>query len=267
MGGSGGSGQVGYADYIEHSHELLITGELGAATFTNNLEAVLATVTAGNPYASHTAYSPDTALGVMTDAVANFEEETLTLIDDDVIDDAVDTFDTEATVQLNNVTIPKYNTLMRDICAVQSSTFVIGRASLLASKDRDVSKYRSELQLTWKKLYIQSRSDVMTTTIEVERFRIASKHDEEQRDAEVDKLNANWKLDTLIKGGQFLGILGGGTMVPEGANKTQSAIAGGLAGAAAGAYAGAQIGTIGGLPGAAVGAVAGGLLGAGSAFL
>ena len=266
-GGGGGSGRVGYAGYIEIGHELLMFGSAEGLTFSTDLVTALETMLANNPYTTHTAYNPDTALAAMVTALSAFSDVSDDLIDESLIDAEVEVFNVNSTYRLETEVVPKFNTLMRDIGAVQSSTYVIGQASLLAAKSRDVNTYEAEVRGTWKKIYIQSQSELMTAGIEIERMRIASKHDEEQRDAEIDKLSVSWKVDTLVKGGQFLGILGGGTMVPDGANKVQSAVSGGLAGAAAGAYIGATWGAAGGPIGVAGGAAIGGLLGAGSAFL
>jgi len=262
-GGGGGSGQVGYADYIEHSHEMMIVGDYAGALFADNLETVLATALANNPYATHTAYNPDTALTAMETARDNFSDVSDSLIDDAVLVADMEAYNDELEAVEIASTLPKYNTLMRDIGAVQSSSFADGAAKITAERVRNVNSYYAKNRVEWKRLYIQSQSELAQTTVTIEKTRIAAKHDEEQRDAEIDRLSALWKVDTLNKGGQFLGILGGGTMVPEGPSKAQSAIAGGLAGMATGAYVGSVVPGV----GTAIGAAAGGIIGAGASFM
>lgn len=262
MGGSGGgqgSGKVEYAAYLETAHTLFI----GTSTPTTNMVTAMNTATASAPYSTANAYDPSADLAHMAASVVTFNTAVDQLLNTADITADADAFAAILDDQIATVVVPRYNAHLRDICAVQSSAFAIGLAEIYKGRDRDVAKYTSEIKLSRKGQYIQGKRDVAHYTIETDRMKIASKHDEEQRNTELDALDAGWKMDVLMKGGQLLGALGGGTHVPDKASKAQSAVAGALAGAAAGAYVGSVVPGV----GTAAGAVAGGIIGAGATFL
>ena len=145
---------------------------------------------------------------------------------------------------------------MRDIGAVVSSSYAVGLSNIWGMRDRDVAKYAAGMRIKREELALSSRESHTRMKVEVHRMTIAAKHDKQTVDNEIDIQDANWDIECLLKGGQILGCLGGGTHIPDKPSKLQSALAGGLSGAAAGAM-------VGGAPGAAIG----GALGAASAFL
>lgn len=255
MGGSGGSqgsGEVKYAAYLETAH----SGIIGTTTISQTLISTLNTMMATSPYALVNAFNPDTALAAMDSAIAIHKTAIDALLSDASIKADSDAYAAIIDDQLNTVVKPRFNAMMRDIGGVQSSAFVIGLANIEASRNRDVAKYTGESKMRRIELHTTAIKDNTQFKLDKERMVIAAKHDEEQRNSEIDTYDANWDIDCLLKGGQFLGALGGGTNVPDKPSKLGSAIAGGLSGAAAGFMIGGP-----------AGAVAGGALGAGAAFL
>ena len=256
MGGSGGSqgsGKVEYAAYLETAHSQMV----GVSLITTDMKSVLNTMMGTSPYALASAFDPDTQLALIDAAIDKFSVTVDKLLDETDITADVDAFADILDDQIEQDIKPRYNALMRDIGAVQSSAYAIGFANIEASRTRDVAKYTSEVRLHRKGLQVQGGRDLLQITLDGKRTNIAAKHDQEQRDTELDVFDADWDITALLKGGQLLGSLGGGTVIPDKSSKLQSALGTGLAGAAAGAY-------VGGPVGAAVGGVIG--LGVGAAF-
>lgn len=254
-GGSQGSGKVSYAPYLEDAHQKMI-GDTLTATLDSDLYAALNIALAATPYANEVAFNPDVAIQSMIDAVDTFEQAVATLISDQDTQADVNSYAAILDYQINTETLPKFDALARDMGIIQSSSFAIGRAIIASNRDRDVAKYASSLKTSQKERYVAAQAQVAHYAIETQRMRIASKVDENLQNVEFETLDATWEVDTLVKGGQLLGILGGGAALPNKPSRLQSALAGGLSGAAAGAL-------IGGPSGAAIG----GAVGVASAFL
>ncbi len=258
MGGSGGgqgSGKVEYAAYLQSSHEDLI-GSAASFSITSNLIQSLNTMMASSPYALSSAFNPAADIAAMMTAVQTFDTKLGVMYADNTVQVEVNAYADMLDAELDNTIKPQYRAMMRDICAVQTSSFAIGLANIDESRQRDVAKFSADLKYKRDEMYIQGKRDVMHYTVEVKRANIQAKHDQEQRDAELDALDIGWDVECLLRGGQLLGAIGGGTHVPKGASKLQSAVTGALGGAAAGAMVGGP-----------VGAAIGGTLGAASAFM
>lgn len=266
MGGGGGStGRVGYAAYLEGKHEDLITGGFATPHYPeDNLALILRDLfnstgpqaPLGNPYLDQAPFDPNDALAEMFTDLADYKTDLDTLISDAGIDAEAGSFDVSLTARLDDDAVPKYLTLRRDICSVQADTFVTGKNILYDEKDREVNSYKVRTKFDRKRVFIQHNQVYTTMYIDVEKVRITANVDYENRDAELDRLRAFWRLDTLIKGAQFMGALGGGTAIPDRASKVESAVSMGLAGASAGAMVAGPWG-----------AVAGGLVGVGASFI
>lgn len=265
MGGSGGgqgSGKVEYAAYLQERHGDYI-GTTASFSIDTNLTTTLNTMMASSPYALASAFDPTTDLVAMLTAVQEFESRLGIMYADDTVQVEVNAYADMLDAELDNTVKPQYRAMMRDICAVQTSSFAIGLANIDESRQRDVAKFSADLKYKRDEMYIQGKRDVMHYTLEVKRATIQAKHDQEQRDSELEVLDAGWDIECLLRGGQMLGALGGGTHISKGASKAQSAITGALAGAAAGAYVGSVVPGV----GTAIGAGVGGVIGAASSFL
>lgn len=237
MGGSGGSaGSVSYAAYLEEWHGYFMSYQTSAYIENDTMADMLndafnvsgPQAPNGNPYLNQTAYSPDTALGNAFTAIEDFEAS-VDVNDIEALTDEVDAYDDELTRQLDQEVIPKFNISMRDLGFVQSSTFAIGRAGKLAEKGRKVSDYEAKLRLEWQQFYQQTQQNIITMKLDAHKITIVSKYEEELRDSEIEALAAGWRIESLSKGGQYLGLLGGGIMLPDKPSKAKSAVAMGLA--------------------------------------
>lgn len=84
-------------------------------------------------------------------------------IDSGYIDDAVDGHSDYLKDEYDNNVIPEFESGMRDINAVMNSSFVLGRAYIVAMRARDVAKYRSDLSLSLHK----QRNDLIVAAAQI----------------------------------------------------------------------------------------------------
>lgn len=94
---------------------------------------------------------------VITDA----ETAVDSVIDDSFIEADTDAFSASMDDQVDNVTLTKFRSGMRDVNAVQSSTFVLGEALILGMKGRDVAQHESAQRVELNK----QRNEMIMTTI------------------------------------------------------------------------------------------------------
>jgi len=286
-GGGSSSGTVDYPAYMETIHEAW----LGAAGDVSiDLTSAIATAHSNSPFTGLAAYDPELVLSSMVETFealsAGDDWDTviaavLSYIDDSIISDTY--IDAEVDAQsdylddeyTNNI-LPEFESGMRDIGAVMTSSFVLGKAFIVATKARDVAKYRSELSLAMNRIradlvarLTESKvkdilgrmswdKEVATLNVELGRIQIVAYQEETNQNAALDERDARWDLEVFAYGANMMASISGGTtdIVPSQPTQVQSAIGGALSGAATGAM-------VGGVPGA----IAGGLLGLGASFL
>ena len=299
-GGGGGAGAVDYPDYMEAVHKDWLEGDAASRLTAENVTAVMSTAIGGSPFTGEVAYDPETSLDSVDTAVTGFN----TLIDtlsheadwesaidavvakidaavtsDDYIDADIAAYTDLIDDEYYDVVEPRFESGMRDINAVVSSAFVIGKSNLVAKKNRDVAKYSSELRL---KMNIQRNAlivgsagtvldslmrrvaferDYASLITEAKRIRIVASKEQTDQDLLIAEADARWDLEVFQYGGNVLAAIGGGTVQPSmpGMSKGQSALSGAMAGAAMGANP-ALAGATGGWS-IAIGAVIGGYIG------
>ena len=257
MGGGGGqgSGKVGYAAYLEGSHKNLI-GDYTTYSVDTNLVEVLNTMMAASPYATMVAFDPSTDLTAMLTALSVYDTTITNLLNETVIAADVAAYADILDDEIDSKVVPNFNARMRDIGAVVSSSYAVGLSNIWGMRDRDVAKYAAGMRIKREELTLAAREIHTKTKIDVHRMTIAAKHDKQTVDNEIDVQDANWDIECLLKGGQILGCLGGGTHIPDKPSKLQSALSAGLSGAAMGTMIAPGIGT-----------AIGGVIGFGSAFV
>lgn len=291
MGGSSGgggssSGQVSYPAYMSTWHE----------TWLDNVATAMTAAQGADPFGSATAYDPDAEITEMESAVVAFEAVINALaheadwsaavsasetgvdsvIDDTYINAEIAAFANILDDQVVNKAVPSFESGMRDINAVMSSSFAVGKALIYAFRDRDVANYAASLR---SKLTFMRNDYVFTNAakilelqyarvslakelahyiIEFNRIKIVAKKEQADQDLAIDESSALWDLQTFQYGNNVLSSIAGGTSAP-GKNQrgtANSAIGGALSGAATGAMIGTEI-----EPGygTAIGAVIGGI--------
>jgi len=176
-GGGGSSGQVGYPAYVERIHEDWLEGAAND-TISDSVTDVMNDALGNSPYALAAAYDPDADIAAYIAAVGDLDTVidafigTLDLtmnpvsmptisvtIPSEVTEAAITTdtakleaqLDSLKTARLTGAVIPRFEAGMRDINAVVSSAFVIGRAVIESDADaevtRDTASHSSKLRI------------------------------------------------------------------------------------------------------------------------
>jgi hypothetical protein len=191
-GGGGSSGKVDFPDHMKDWHYDALNNS-GADTLVTSMTDVMNAAIGNDPFIGMSAYDPDAEVAAMLAAPASFgvfiealnqrtewsssydvvvtkmDWETWAeayaivrgLIDWDEISDSDIEDDVAAfSDQLDDIILtkdlPRFEAGMRDINAVVSSAFVIGRAIIEGMRDRDVAKHSSGLRLDVSKFNLDS---------------------------------------------------------------------------------------------------------------
>ena len=169
--------------------------------------------------------------------------------------------------ELESDTIPRYEVGMRDINAVMSSTFIIGKALLEETRLKAVAKYSAGLQYAllpiaaqrWQ-AHLEWNKSVVALYSEIMRLYFSAKMDVDSHNAEMLAKNRLWPFTVLDYERVAIAAMQGATKTTTdsaGSSGASRAISGALGGAAMGAMAGAKIGAVGGPMGAAIGGAVG----------
>jgi len=288
-GGGGGSGVVDYPAHMKTWHNRTLD-HMGVDTVTSSMTDIINVALGTDPYVGTLAYDPDTELTSMFTAIDDLDTMVALLssgtglddiianvLSDTRIDNAVTEFSLDLADRLTSEVIPRFESGMRDINAVVSSAFVIGRGIIETGQARQVSKYSADLHmkmfsdtaLNLVTLKLQYQHIVSHLLVETNRLKIVAKKEETDTQLDIDESAATWDLNVFQHGANLLASIGGGVLVPNEVKKpskpsdASQAIGGALAGAATGAMIGSVVPGIGTVTGALVGAA----LGGGAAFL
>ncbi len=266
MGGGGGGGghanttneqTVRYASYIEGHHK----------TFLNRISEEVTSHYHDSPYEDFDLLDMDAGFfgvgyalasfpslydmygkfmaGLNIDALANqiFEDTVNTGIVSDMVE-------AEANLLRDHVDtkiLAKFQTGMRDINAVLSSSYVIGKSIIADSQVKAIEKFSSEARYKlipiaherWS-AHLEWNKSVVRNYAEILKLFISSKLDTEGHNIGFKAKNSLWPFTILEYQRAALGALqgasnvGGGGGEASGPSKTASAIGGALSGAAAG---------------------------------
>lgn len=300
-GGSGGgggstSGKVDYPEYMKSMQlDMMCGGSASGGTTTTNsffdtTDSLLALIHAGvstSPYVGEIAYDPDVAIATFVAAIATFSGEVAAASSYSTIATGVaavaatvvgDTTTNALTVahaailddRLTTEVLPRFQSGMRDINAVISSSFVVGQAVLEAFNTREVADFDAKVrtqafiqkaqfisdgikdELNLLNFKLQYKDSVMKTTLEAMRFQVIMKKEELDTQLAIDEKDARWGIDLFQAGGNLLASIAGAAISnPKNEQGSGMSVLGGaLSGAAAGA-------SIGGPVGAGIGAVVG----------
>jgi len=178
---------------------------------------------------------------------------------------------------------PKFEAGMRDINAVMTSAFAIGRAILSLDRNDKVDRFTADIELQTARdrntminqvasellrIFLQRtefQRAIAAICLDYGRLKIAAKGDEATEQKSIDADEAKWGMAKYQYMANMLAALNGGVSsgampVSEG-SKTSRVLGGALSGASAGAMIGAAI-TGGSQEGGGYGAIIGGLAGA-----
>lgn len=281
-GGGGGSGAITYPAHINTAHQQWLN-HTGADTVNTSLTDIMNTSFGNSPWVGYSAYNPDADLIGMIAAPDTLQTlvtllstgtglDTLIsdILDHTRVDDAATEYAADLDARLTGEILPRFQAGMRNINAVVSSAFVIGRALIEENQDRLADKFNADIHLKSfgddairvVGMKLEYQKQVAQMLAEIYRVRIVAKKEELETNIRIDESDALWDFEIYQYAANLLAAPGGGTVVPQvkQPNAERSMIGGAIGGAMTGAASGAMIG---GPPGAAIG----GLLGAASAFI
>ena len=277
-GGGGGSGAVSYPAYMQDVHADWLN-QTGADFIAQSLTDTMNTAFGASPWAAAVAYNPDAdlvnliaapdALQTLVDLLSTgttLDTLITNILDTTRIQDSIDAFEADLDARLLAEILPRFEAGMRDINAVTSSAFAIGRALIEENQDRQVAKYAADLRMKGFSddaikvigLKLEYQKAVSQMLAEAYRIKMVAKKEEADLNIKIDENDALWDLEVFQYGANLLAGIGGGTTTPKTkqVSQTQSMLGGAMSGAAAGAMVAGPWG-----------ALAGGVLGAASGLL
>lgn len=253
-GGGSSSGKSDWPDYMKTKHE----------AWLGDIDAVIPVT---NPYTGIVAYAPTAPIAALATALTNYKAFNssvgttlttfktmwsgwLTTVSNGLNEAMVAALDTSG--------IPEFEAGMRDINAVQTSSFALGKAMLYARVGLEASKLalmntNQAVELTMK--FGESLRGQFASEIENARLTIIALKEQADRQVELDVEEARWIFFNYREAGALLGAIGGPSAM-AGSQKPNPA-ASALGGAMSGAAAGAAFGPYGAVIGAVVGGVGG----------
>jgi len=274
-GGGGASGTVDFPEYMKLVHHDWLNNEgtdvIGAS---HSVTAIIEAGIAASPFAGEVAYDPDAdialfiaELGRFSTAVDSIDELTFwdqyallmkATVDDNIIDETSmlaattahsDMLDDRLTTEV----LPRFEQGMRDINAVISSSFVIGKAILEGFNTRDVADFDAKLRLqaySQRNQMIASgvsdmmrmlsarlsfRDSIAKATAEMYRVKAVLKKEELTEQLDIDQHDYKWSLDLYQAGGNVLAAISGASVsTQQGPTTAQSVMGGAINGAALG---------------------------------
>jgi len=262
--GGGSSGQSSWPEYMMDAHGDLIRS-------FNSL------IPTANPYTGIVAYNPTTVLNTLAASLTTFKAyytsigTTLT-----AFKSAWSGWLTTVSTNLNAAMvaaldisgIPEFEAGMRDINAVQTSSFALGKSMLYARVGLEASKLaltnaNQAIDLTMK--YGELLRGQFVSEADYSRVVIIAYKEQIDRQLELDIEEAKWVFFNYREAGALLGAIGGPSGLGHSGkpNSMVSALGGAMAGAVGGAYIGSVVPGI----GTAVGAVAGAIIGGVGGYL
>ena len=296
MGGSSGGGSSGQVDYPEYMKEY-------HPSWLSEIDVHTDTLLNSNPYAIATAYNPDGSLEQIANTLATFSA-IVTALDGytdwqtshDIVNgkfttpviniqEQADAYSAIADNSIMTRVLPQFKRGMQNVGASMGSAFVIGEAIIWANRDRDLSKFQTDLTLKNADLLMQNRQLIGQSIqvimqslaqeaelykafthymMEFNRIRIVAKSEETTNNLEYDVKDARWEIGAYVEAGNLLASISGTAIQTDSSkapSKGVSALGGAISGVAAGAMAGSTIGQ----PG--LGALIGGVLGAAGGLL
>lgn len=291
-GGGGSSGTVDYPEYMKSMH----------GTWLGYVNSDILAARSASPYVGLVAYDPSSDLTIMNSALSELE----VLVDNLNSHTDYDTALANATAAIDSVLVPAsyiaslveaqsdvldteydgkiypaFEAGMRDINAVMTSSFVLGRSLIGTERASKIDKFSADLQMQnhakRADLITQAVSEMIrllvqkieltrawtSMTVDIGRLSIAAYGDEATENKIIDVADAKWDLETYQYGANVMASIGGGTSTPAKVEGNQMArvVGGALSGASAGALIGSRVGGEGGY-GGAIGALVGGIAGA-----
>lgn len=284
-GGSSGSGAISYPVYLQTTHGDWLD-DTNTDLIDDSVTVIMNAALGNSPFTTAAAYDPTTPVGEII-AAPDLLQTLVTLLStgtglDDLIEnvldetritDSVAAFNVDLTNKADAEIYPRFEAGMRDIGAVMSSAFVIGRANIAEKIVNDVAKYEGELRYrAWGQdsiqvidLKLRYQQVVSQFIIEANRLKVVALKEQTDTDVKYDEADATWDLSVFQYGANVMASIAGGVAASPSKQPStaQSMIGGAMSGAAMGAMMGSAIPGLGTM----TGAIAGGVIGSAGALL
>jgi|WetSurMetagenome_2_1015567.scaffolds.fasta_scaffold16852_3 hypothetical protein len=281
--GSGGKSQtvtVRYASYLESAHKAFITKvtEAAGAADASNPYVDFATSSAidiedaffGTGYLISSFPSLYDMFGKFMaglDIEVLFDQILEDTINGATINNAIGQEAIRLSDDLEQDALPRFETGMRDLNAVMSSSFIVGRAMMEVGRTKALARYDAEARFRmlplaterWK-AHLDWNKETISMYAQLMKFYISAEMDTINLNAELKAKYALWPFTIYEFERAALGTFSGATNSKTdvaGASAAAKAIGGAMTGAASGAMIGASMGAGGGPIGAAIGGLAG----------
>lgn len=293
---------IEYPTYMQDMHQYWLDGVVsGTVVNTGGVAKEIASAVSTNPFTGKTPYDPTDDVTAMATAISTFSSLVTAIAPDTIYktyhDDAAAQIDSVISPdtyilarvaahaaaldnEINTKILPRFNAGMRDINAIQSSSYVLGKAIIESDRNDKVDKFMADMRFQsdakrgdliqaaaneMVRMHLQKleyQRVIVATTVEQKRIGIAAEQDYNTELKAIAADLARWPLEAYKYGGNMLAAIAGGTTssVPVDGSKTARIIGSGLAGAVAGAMIGASTSASGGAGiGAVLGAIVGGV--------
>ena len=282
-GGSGGGGSAGKIEYPAHvtaAHADWLDDD-GTDSIESSMTELMNAAIGASPFIGAVAFDPatyitaalagPTALAALVAQMTALDTVIADFLSDTKVAAEIDAFSDQLDAQLESTVYPRFEVGMRDVNAVMSSAFVLGRALIEDGRDREVARFASQVRLQrsgpetiqMMNMRVQSQVQLAQALVEANRIAIVAKKEQTDRNLYIDEADAKWDLSVFTYGGNLMAAPGGGTVMPQRASDAATALGGAMSGAAMGAMAGSVIPGV----GTVAGAVAGGVLGIAAGLL
>lgn len=263
----------------------------------NDLDTYINAAT--NPYTGLTPYDPAQDIAAMVLAISTFQASianidpdgdvgsayaaAISLIDtylisDTYISDRISAHSDDLDVEINAKVLPRFEAGMRDINAVQTSAFAIGRAIIEKDRNDKVDKFAADIrfQVQEKRVsiavnlmseisryYLQKKEyerAAMAIILDEKRLALSAMSDYKTENKAILSDAAKWPMEKYKSGANMIASVTGGTTSSTSmdGNKTARVISTALSGAVAGSLVGNMISSD---SGSSYGAMIGGMLG------
>lgn len=283
--GGGGKQEIRYAPHIEQAHKRILD-QSGGVVPTRSIFNVLNDLFDDSSYKDYEYYDIDDAFfgRVPGNPERTYEMRNFPSLYDmfgkfmagldvhvlwaDVYEDVIHGPEIAAAVsaqselldnEVRTKILPSFLAGMRDINAIQSTTFVIGKAIIADAQVRSLNDFQSRIRLSaielsgqlWRS-HLDWSKNVIAIYLEMIKLYYATRIDVDHKQLEYKTKDKLWNMDLFDEPRAMLGALNGASaaQMKNRPSQAQSAIAGALSGAAMGSAIYPGVGT-------AVGAVAG----------
>lgn len=288
-GGKGGSsgGALRFPPYLEKAHDAFLTGNDG-----KNLVVAFGEAWDDNPYTDRpeidfnggylgTGYTIDnfpSLFDMFGKFMAGLDIEILwsqiyeATTEGPEADNLIDAFSQETLDRMNEESLPVLHAGMRDIGAINSTAFAVGRTLMESKRQKEVTKFSAQVKMQllqishdrWAK-HLEWNKNVIATYDGMMKAYYVGWMDKDQIDYKYKEAEALWRLSLFDYMRTALGALTGtpASSKDKGPSDVQKALGGAFSGAATGAMIGNAVPGI----GTAMGGAVGGVLGLAGGFL